>query len=85
MLDLYKTYARLEDAEVAGEWYDEYVQRVFPRAPYVSEAGVQTVLDLLAETEPQAADAKPSQFIDNSYVRELDDSGFIRQLYPNQP
>ncbi|HLH23043.1 MAG TPA: ABC transporter substrate-binding protein [Chloroflexota bacterium] len=85
VLDLYKTYARLEDAEVAGEWYDEYVQRVFPRAPYVSEAGVQTVLDLLAETEPQAADAKPSQFIDNSYVRELDDSGFIRQLYPNQP
>jgi NitT/TauT family transport system substrate-binding protein len=83
VMDLYKQYARLDDAEVAGEWYDEYVQRVFPRAPYVSEAGVQTVLDLLAQTEPQAAEVKPEQFIDNRYVRELEDSGFIRQLYPN--
>ncbi len=83
VIDLYKKYARLEDAEIAGEWYDEYVQRVFPRVPYVSEAGVQTVLDLLAQTEPQAAQVKPEQFIDNSYLRELEDSGFIRQLYPN--
>jgi NitT/TauT family transport system substrate-binding protein len=81
VMELYKKYARLDDAEVAGEWYDEYVQRVFPRAPYVSEAGVQTVLDLLAQTEPQAAEVKPEQFIDNQYVRELEDSGFIRQLY----
>jgi ABC-type nitrate/sulfonate/bicarbonate transport system substrate-binding protein len=83
VIELYKTYARLDDAEIAGEWYDEYVQRVFPRVPYVSEAGVQTVLDLLAQTEPQAAEVKPEQFIDNSYLRELEDAGFIRQLYPN--
>jgi NitT/TauT family transport system substrate-binding protein len=83
VMDLYKQYARLDDAEIAGEWYEEYVQRVFPRVPYVTEAGVQTVLDLLAQTEPQAAEVKPAQFIDNQYVRELEDSGFIRQLYPN--
>jgi ABC-type nitrate/sulfonate/bicarbonate transport system substrate-binding protein len=83
VLDLYRKYARLEDAEIAGEWYDEYVQRVFPRAPYVSEAGVQTVLNLLAQTEPQAVEVKPEQYIDNQYVRELDDAGFIRQLYPD--
>src|SRR4051812_23305119 len=35
VMDLYKQYARLDDAEIAGEWYDEYVQRVFPRVPYV--------------------------------------------------
>jgi NitT/TauT family transport system substrate-binding protein len=83
VMDLYQKYARLDDAEIAGEWYDEYVQRVFPRLPYVSEAGVQTVLDLLAQAEPQAAEVKPEQYIDNSYLKELEDSGFIRQLYPN--
>src|SRR5581483_2576212 len=83
VMDLYRKYARLDDTEVMGEWYDEYVERVFPRAPYVSEAGVQTVLNLLAQAEPQAAEVKPEQFIDNQYVRELDESGFIRQLYPN--
>jgi NitT/TauT family transport system substrate-binding protein len=83
VMDLYKQFARLDDAEIAGEWYDEYVQRVFPRVPYVSEAGVQTVLDLLAQTEPQAAEVKPEQYIDNSYLKEMEDSGFVRQLYPN--
>jgi NitT/TauT family transport system substrate-binding protein len=80
-IELYRKYARLENPDIAAEWYREYVERIFPQAPYVSEAGVQTVLDLLARTEPQAASVKPSDFIDNRYVRELDESGFIRQLY----
>ncbi len=84
-LDVYRKYAKLDDEEVAGEWYEAYVEKALPRAPYVSEAGVQTVLDLLAQDEPQAATVKPAQFIDNSYVRALEDSGFIAQLYADQP
>lgn len=81
VIELYKKYARMDDPTVAQEWYETYVQRVFPETPLVSAAGVQTVLDLLAMTEPQAATVKPEQYIDNSYVRELEASGFIRQLY----
>ncbi len=81
VMEVYRQYARLDDPAVADEWYDVYVDKVFPRAPYVSAAGVQTVLDLLAQTEPQAASATPEQYIDNRYVRELEDSGFIEQLY----
>jgi hypothetical protein len=80
-MEVYRQYARLDDPAVADEWYDVYVDKVFPRAPYVSAAGVQTVLDLLAQTEPQAASATPEQYIDNRYVRELEDAGFIEQLY----
>jgi NitT/TauT family transport system substrate-binding protein len=81
VLELYRQYARLDDPEMAAEWYEVYVEQVFPRVPYVSEAGVQTVLDLLARTEPEAASVQPDRFIDNRYVRELEESGFIRQLY----
>jgi NitT/TauT family transport system substrate-binding protein len=81
VMELYRQYARLDNADVAADWYHEYVERVFPRVPYVSEQGVQTVLDLLARTEPQAATVKPTDYIDNGYVRELEESGFIAQLY----
>jgi NitT/TauT family transport system substrate-binding protein len=85
VLDLYRQYARLDDPEMAAEWYEVYVEQVFPRVPYVSEAGVQTVLDLLSRTEPEAASVQPVRFIDNRYVRELEESGFIRQLYEQPP
>jgi hypothetical protein len=39
------------------------------------------VLDLLAITEPQAATVRPEDYIDNRFVREMDESGFIQQLY----
>jgi NitT/TauT family transport system substrate-binding protein len=81
VMETYRKVLRLDDPEVMDEFYETYVERVYPEVPYVSEAGVQTVLDTLARTEPQAATVKPEQYIDNSYVREMDESGFVRQLY----
>ena len=82
MLAIYKQYASLDGDDIASEWYDAYVQQVFPQVPYVSEGGVQIVLDMLARTDPLAPEGmRPEQFIENRYVRELDESGFIRQLY----
>jgi NitT/TauT family transport system substrate-binding protein len=71
VLELYRKYARLDDPEIAAEWYEAYVERVFPDAPFVSEAGIQTVLDLLARTEPQLANVRPADYIDNRYVEEV--------------
>ena len=42
---------------------------------------LKTMLDDLARSNPKAATADPKAFVDPSLVRELDSSGFIKQLY----
>jgi hypothetical protein len=43
--------------------------------------GVKTLLDDFAARDPKAAAADPKAFVDPSLVRELEASGFIKQLY----
>jgi hypothetical protein len=43
--------------------------------------GVTTLLDFYAKDNPRARSANPQAFFDNSLVKELDDSGFIKKLY----
>lgn len=76
-----KKYMRTDDVDVLNASYDYYVERVIPKVPYVSEAGLQTVLDFIKERNPQAANAKVQDFMDNQFIKELEDNGFIRSLY----
>lgn len=59
-----------------------YSSGYFENAPYVSLKGVTTLLDFYAKENPKARSANPQSFFDNSLVKELDDSGFIKKLYP---
>ena len=43
--------------------------------------GVRTILEALAAGNPAARAAKPEDFVDMRFVKELDDSGFIDRLY----
>ena len=61
--------------------YDVYASKQYERAPYPSLAGVKTVLEFLAQENPKARNADPDSFIDNSIIKELDASGFIRDLH----
>lgn len=73
-------YLRTEDAEVLARAYEFYA-RVMDAKPYVPLDGVQTVLDQLAIRDPRARAARPEDFLDMRFVRELDESGFIDRLY----
>jgi hypothetical protein len=42
---------------------------------------IKEVLMELGEKDPKAAAARPEEFADLSFVKELDDSGFIDALY----
>lgn len=59
-----------------------YSSGYFENAPYVSLKGVTTLLDFYAKENPKARAANPQSFFDNSLIKELDDSGFIKKLYP---
>jgi NitT/TauT family transport system substrate-binding protein len=58
-----------------------YTSGYFENAPYVSLKGVTTLLDFYSKDNPRARSANPQSFFDNSLVKELDESGFIKKLY----
>ena len=56
-------------------------EALFSKKQYPSLEGLKTVLDEIAERDPRAKSAKPEQFTDSSFIRELDQSGYIDSLY----
>jgi NitT/TauT family transport system substrate-binding protein len=58
--------------------YDDMRELIQP-VPLPTDEAIQAILD--GETEPQAKSFKPSDFVDPSFVRELEQSGYISALY----
>ena len=73
-------YLNTDDTELLDAAYREFLPYV-QRVPYPRPGGIQTVLDTLAPTNPRAATARPEEFYDDHFIRELDESGFFRALY----
>jgi ABC-type nitrate/sulfonate/bicarbonate transport system substrate-binding protein len=67
------------DEDLLERSYQIYVSDL-QAVPYPSPAAIQGALDAAAEEKPEAKQAKPEAFFDDSIVRELDQSGFIRQV-----
>jgi len=61
--------------------YNEIVAKLTMKVPYPTEPGIQLYLDQLKIKSPKAAQAKPSDFTDVSFLKELESSGFIDKLY----
>ena len=79
-IPLIKEFLRLNDDAIAEESY-EYFSRVTPAKPYPSVEGIRTVLAEMAATNPAAKSMKPEIFVDATFVKQLDDSGFIDKFY----
>jgi ABC-type nitrate/sulfonate/bicarbonate transport system substrate-binding protein len=71
-------YASLDDPAAIDESYT-FIEPSWPKGPpYPVLAAVQTILDLQDSAEARAA--RPDDFVDAHFVRELDDAGFFRQI-----
>ena len=77
---LFKKNLGVSDPEGLERAYKDYAN-VFPEVPYPNPDGVKTMLDDMAAKNPKAASADPKTFVDLSLVKELEASGFIKQLY----
>lgn len=74
--------AKPEERELVEKSYNSAMgEEVYPHKQYPSLPGLQTIIDAMLKEEPKAKDAKPEDFVDASFVKELDDSGFINNLY----
>lgn len=79
-LKVLSKYTKIEDKEVLEDTYN-YFSKLFQPVPYVKAEAVKTVLDEYAQKEPRAKSAKPEEFFDNHYLKDIEDSGFVKQLY----
>ncbi len=73
-------YFKNSDGEALAETHAVY-SKLLHEKPFVGPEGVQMVLDQVAVENPRAKTAKPHDFFDMRFVRELDESGFIDRLY----
>jgi NitT/TauT family transport system substrate-binding protein len=73
-------YLRISDDKVLEETHQLFSE-LFERVPYVKREGVTSLVQILAEKDPKAETVKVDSIIDNQFVRELETSGFINNLY----
>ncbi|MBI4319659.1 MAG: ABC transporter substrate-binding protein [Chloroflexi bacterium] len=77
-------YTKLDDAEGLEE---AFVQHNGPGAkslmpvPYPTKEGLALVIEEVAAQTPAAKSFTPDKFVDERFVKELEDSGFIKKLY----
>ena len=72
-------YSGITDRSVAEETYD-LTQPGMPAIPYPVVGALQTLLDFMSQELPEAKDADARRFVDDRFIRELDQSGFIASL-----
>ncbi|HEY2988195.1 MAG TPA: ABC transporter substrate-binding protein, partial [Candidatus Binatia bacterium] len=56
-------------------------EALFPKKQYPTLEGLKFILEDIGERDPRAKSAKPEQFVEMSFIKELDQSGFIDGLY----
>ena len=61
--------------------FDLLNAKYYETIPYPSMRGVETVLGFVEKDNPKAKTADPKSFVDESLLREIDQSGFTKMLY----
>ena len=78
-------YLKTSDNEVLTEVYEDIGLKLTSSKPYPTLRGIGIMLRELATANPKTVAARPEDFIDMTFVKELDTSGFIDRLYKTAP
>ncbi len=73
-------YFRTNDPEYLEGSYAIFKED-FIAAPYPITKGLDAIYEIAAARRPEIRNHKPEEFVDTSFVAELDKSGFIKKLY----
>jgi NitT/TauT family transport system substrate-binding protein len=76
---VFAKYMRNDDPEFLEFAHQLYV-KLIPKKPYPTIKGIQNLLDLLAPQMEQAKTAKPEQFVDLTFLQELEKEGFYNEM-----
>jgi NitT/TauT family transport system substrate-binding protein len=72
-------YMRTTDQDVLDYSYEHYLKRT-PKKPYPTMKGIQNLIDMSAPQVPRAKTAKPEQFVDLTFLQELEMEGFFEEM-----
>jgi len=72
-------WMRTQDTVLLDSAYKSYAPKI-SLPPYSQVAGIQLVVDDLANTRPDAKGKKAQEFVDEEILRELDKEGFFQRL-----
>ena len=78
-------YLKTSDTDVLMEVYKNIGLKLTPEKPYPTLRGIEVILREIAARNPKTKSARPEEFMDLTFVKELDSSGFIDRLYKTQP
>ena len=77
-------YLRTTDPEILDATVGWFIKRV-AKKPYPTLKGIQFLLDEFSPQFPQAKNAKPEQFVDLSFLQELEKEGFFAEMAKRYP
>jgi NitT/TauT family transport system substrate-binding protein len=84
-LDVMRKKLRIQSEQERDNRYLEQSYTLLTNAyndiPYPALKSVQTIIDKIAEDEPKAKERDVKSFVDESFVKELEDTGFTKTLY----
>ncbi len=81
---VFAKYMRTNDPAVLEDSYNGYIKSI-PKKPYPTLKGIQFMLDVLAPTLPNAKNFKPEQFVDLSFLQEMEKDGFFSEMAKRYP
>jgi NitT/TauT family transport system substrate-binding protein len=76
-----RRYGGVQDLELLAATYDLFTSKYIKKVPTLTVKAVQNALNLVAETNPKAKNRRPEEFMDTSFMEELEKSGFIKKLW----
>jgi len=77
-----RKYGGVNDRELLTTTYDLFTTRYTKKVPTINPKAVETALGLLAEGNPKAKGRKAEEFMDTSFMDELESTGFIKSIWP---
>jgi ABC-type nitrate/sulfonate/bicarbonate transport system substrate-binding protein len=77
---LLQRFSKIDDPARLQETWSYFKDNIL-KVPMPSVSGLQTVINVMAQSNPKAKSVKPEDLIEPRFVRELETSGYIESLY----
>jgi len=80
ILNVMAKYLKIDDRKLLEESYGLYAPDFIP-VPYPNTEGMKISFEYVAVTKPEIMKHRAEEFVDMSFVADLDEGGFIQKLY----
>ena len=77
-----RRYGGVTDRDMLATTYDLFTSRYIKKIPKINPKGVENSLSLIAENNPKAKGRKAEEFMDTSFMDELEVTGFVKSVWP---